>query len=346
MAQRARQAARHYRELAQRIERQEMLLELIAETMPVGCYIIDADQQIRYANHKAAHDAQMQRELMLEKPVSHVFGKDRSTAIIAANEEALKGQAPQLTTERNEQGKRLISYIERSHHPLEAIPLPDEQKEVAGVLLIEQNLTELVASQERHERALSDLIATLVTVMDKRDPHAAHHSKTVAAVAAASAETMNLSYVLIETARTAGLLMNIGKLMIPHDVLSSDDIDEKERKQIRESMHEAAKLVEHVSFDGPVVETLRQAQEKVDGSGPLGLKSHDILVTARIIHAVNHFVAMISPRAYRDSIPVDDALSALLKEIDKEYDRDVVAALINLMDNQGGRKLIEQCKKE
>ncbi len=60
-------------------------------------------------------------------------------------------------------------------------------------------------------------------------------------------------------------------------------------------------------------------------------------MTARIVAVADAFVAMASPRAHRPALDVDGVLNALLSDVGKGYDRRVVAALTNFMDNKGGR---------
>jgi HD-GYP domain-containing protein (c-di-GMP phosphodiesterase class II) len=87
-----------------------------------------------------------------------------------------------------------------------------------------------------------------------------------------------------------------------------------------------------------VVETLRQAQAHWDGSGlPAGLSGEEILITARIIAVANAFVGMTSRRAHRAPLGIDEAVETLLKGVGKEFDRRVVAALVNWLDSRGGR---------
>ncbi|MBY0354197.1 MAG: hypothetical protein K2Q12_00535, partial [Rickettsiales bacterium] len=73
------------------------------------------------------------------------------------------------------------------------------------------------------------------------------------------------------------------------------------------------------------------------------LRGDEILITARIVHCVNSFVALISPRAYRAGKTVDEALSILLAGIATTYDLAVVAALVTYMESGGGRAALDEC---
>jgi HD-GYP domain-containing protein (c-di-GMP phosphodiesterase class II) len=68
------------------------------------------------------------------------------------------------------------------------------------------------------------------------------------------------------------------------------------------------------------------------------LRGDAIPVTARVIAVANAFVAMISPRAHRAGIDLDAAVASLLQQAGDAFDRRVVAALINAIENRGGRE--------
>jgi len=108
---------------------------------------------------------------------------------------------------------------------------------------------------------------------------------------------------------------------------------------IRESVFTSADLIKDIEFDGSVEGTLRQIQENFDGSGgPKGLKGEEILVTARVVSVANAFVGMVSARSWRPGMNFDKAVDILLSEVGKSFDRKVVTALANHLDNSGGRE--------
>jgi HD-GYP domain-containing protein (c-di-GMP phosphodiesterase class II) len=151
---------------------------------------------------------------------------------------------------------------------------------------------------------------------------------------------MGLDTPQVETAEIAGNLLNLGKILIDRDLLTKGgQLSEAERQEVRNSLQAGADLLQGVEFDGPVVETLRQAQAHWDGTGvPAGLSGDDILVTARVIAVANAFVGMVSPRAHRAALSVDQAVDELLRLVGTQFDRSVVAAFVNWLDNHGGRE--------
>jgi HD-GYP domain-containing protein (c-di-GMP phosphodiesterase class II) len=219
------------------------------------------------------------------------------------------------------------------------IPVSLKKDAPPSVLVVERDITEAVTERERRSRILGQIVRTLVGVVDRRDPYAADHSQRVAVLARAIATEMGLPEREIETAETAGNLLNLGKILVAPELLTkSGELSDEDRRKVRHSIQTSADLLQGIEFDGPVVETLRQAQAHWDGSGsPAGLAGDDILITARIVGVANAFVGMVSRRAYREALDIDRALEVLLSQVGKAFDRRVVAALINYLDNRGGR---------
>jgi len=137
----------------------------------------------------------------------------------------------------------------------------------------------------------------------------------------------------------AGNLMNLGKIAVPESILTkSGALDDAEILLVRDSVLASADLIADIEFDGPIAETIRQLHEHFDGSGmPKGLTGEEILMTARIVAVANAFVAMVSARAYRPGMAFDRAIDILLKDSGASFDRRAVTALVNHLENRGGR---------
>jgi HD-GYP domain-containing protein (c-di-GMP phosphodiesterase class II) len=223
-----------------------------------------------------------------------------------------------------------------AHIPVTGLPEP-----TPGVLIVEQDITEALSEREQRSQTLQQLVQVIVARIDGRDPHASEHSARVATIAAGTARSMGLDNTTIDTTETAARLMNLGKMDIPAEWLTrSGTLKAEERDTIRSSMATSAELLSGIAFNGPVVETLRQAQEFVDGSGPLGKRGEQILISARIIAAANALVGMLSTRAWREGMSLDEAMVILHESSGKQFDRKVISALANYLDNLGGSQML------
>ena len=332
-SKRGSEAAAKYEGLAHQHERQSRLLRLVTDGQPNSMFIVDGAGKYRFANRAAAAFVEISDQDMIGKSMASVLGPAIADQYEPFNREALATGAPISRLHR--EGPNGATRVIQANH----IPLPKGSEFEGNIMVVEQDITEAIDERERRERILNQLIQTLVKLVDQRDPFAANHSAQVAIVVRAIADEMGLDETVIETAATAGSLMNLGKMMVPQELLTkAGDLDDDEIRCVRDGILASAELLEDVEFDGPVVETLRQFQERWDGRGqPRGLAKEEILITARIVAVANAFVAMISPRAYRPGLGFDDAVQRLLADTGQAFDRRVVAALVNRLDNRGAR---------
>jgi len=222
---------------------------------------------------------------------------------------------------------------------VDALPLRGDRDYPPGCLLVIDDITELQLARLKSEKMMKELIDTLVSVVDRRDPFSANHSSRVAEVSRAIAQEMGMDDIDIKTVDISGSLMNLGKIFVPEELLmKTEDLTEEERMLVSNAYLTTVDLIEHVTFEGPVVETIRQFGETWDGKGPLGLKEEEIINTSRILAVANAFVGMVSPRAYRSAMPFRKVSDILMEMSESKFDRKPVTALVNYLENRGGMR--------
>jgi PAS domain S-box-containing protein len=332
-SRRANMAAGAYRRVAQELEQQRNLLRVVTDNQPDAIYIVDDQDTYRFANLATAQGGGVRPEDINGKTLTNILGPRSARRIERLNREALDTNQPVIDVLRDGEGRQ-VKVVQSKH-----VPLPASSELKRSVLVVEEDISTAIIERERRERNLQSLVQALVTVIDRRDPNAAHHSIRASLVAKSIASEMGLRRDLVDTAGFASGLLNIGKLMAPQELLTKPEkLTAAEMAKVQQALDSGPDLLAGIEFDGPVVDTIRQARERWDGSGrPKGMKGDDILLTARIVAVANAFVAFASPRAHRPALDVDGALNALLNDVGKGYDRRVVAALANYMDNKGGR---------
>ena len=145
---------------------------------------------------------------------------------------------------RDETDADKFQVIQSEHIPLgETLGMP------AGVLLVSEDITEAVMEREKREKTMRELVNTLVTVVDRRDPYSAHHSTRTAEVARAIAAEIGLDDILVETTDIAASLMNLGKILVPEELLTAErKLTKEERMLIRNSTLTSADLLEGIDF--------------------------------------------------------------------------------------------------
>ncbi len=329
-SRRATRAAEISTSLARRFEVQSQLLRLVTDNQSAEIFIVGGDGRLRFANRRVAERVGGNPAELEGKRLASIFGPAAARHYEEANRMATQRGAPQTMIERAERdGKPRLTRTE--HVPITGDGGP-------GVLVVEEDITAAIIEREKRERILQQVVNMLVRVVDRRDPFAADHSERVAAVARAMGEELDLPTETIDTTETAGRLMNLGKALVPEALLTRDGkLTAEETRQVRAALQHGVDLLTGIEFGGPVVETLRQAPERWDGKGPRGLAGEEILMPARIIAVANAFVAMVSPRAHRPGADMDAALATIMGDAGHGFDRRIIAALVNIMENRGGR---------
>ena len=302
------------------------LLRNVADAVPNGITAVDRDEKVLFGNRAAFDRIGIQASEAEGMPLINLLGPGGSAPLHAANAEVREGKRTVRHVDDRGSGAER-SVIQRIH-----VPLDDD-----GVLIVTENMTEIVVEREARAAQLDALVNVLVDLIDARDRFAAHHSHRVARLSRRMAETMNLPKPEIVAAETAARLMNLGKLRIDPAILTkTEGLTPDELAEIRDSILHSADLVEGIPFDGPVVETLRQMQECLDGSGrPNGISGDDLLVPAQIVSLANAYVALISERAHRAARTPEQALDQLWPEAGKTWRRTVIAALVQVNDGPG-----------
>lgn len=336
---RATQALHEAQVALERFTNMGKFMQVVTNNQPNIIVAVDEATHFTFANEPAAAGTGIETADMMGKTMASVWGPTRSQAFAEINKNVIHEFEKQTHTlsfgdpDNNDPEDENHFQVVRTHH----VPLRGDRDFPPAALMIISDVTELTAEKRRGERMMNELIDTLVTVVDRRDPFSANHSTRVAEVSRAIATEMELDELSIKAVETAGKLMNLGKIFIPPEVLTkSNDLTDEERDMLANAYLTTVDLLEGVTFDGPVVESIRQLGETWDGKGPLGLKGEEILVTARILAVANAFVGMISARAYRGAMPFRKAADILMQDTDTRYDRRPVSGLVNFLENRGG----------
>lgn len=325
---RAREQAAELRDKALRLQRQTELLHAITGNLDVLTVLVAGDGHVVFSNEAAASASGSGTDAhgLLASVVGPDAARHFAEPIERVRREAATVHELMELKFASEAGTYQASLI-----PVERI---GEHRDL--VLIVLSDVTELTHAQERHERMLRNLVSTLMHVVDLHDPYSAHHSERMTEVANAIAETLGLDEAGRDTVDLAATLANIGKIMIPADVLTkASPLTVAEHALLRTHVSRGLDILRNLDFEGPVLDTIAQKQEHLDGSGyPEGLAGEQISLPGRILAVANAFVALVSPRAWRRGVSLRDALDQLMKDADTRYDRRVLAALFHVSENR------------
>ncbi|MCC7075770.1 MAG: PAS domain S-box protein [Acidimicrobiia bacterium] len=196
-----------------------------------------------------------------------------------------------------------------------------------------RDIRERREAEERVEQSLFQLVDSLVTAVETRDPHTAGHQRRVAEITTAICEELGLDPQRAQGVHLAALIHDLGKLYVPAEILSRPgSLTESEWGMVKYHPIAGADIVARVEFDWPVRHVVRGHHERLDGSGyPDGLAGDEIDLETRIVTVADVLEAMTAHRPYRPGRPVQSAIEELTRGRGRLYDPDVVDATIRLL---------------
>lgn len=153
----------------------------------------------------------------------------------------------------------------------------------------------------------------ILLLFESHDLHNHKHAQKTAVFAEMIAEEIGMSDSEIEILKKGALLHDIGKLLLPHDILNKPrKLDIIEKEVVREHSQIGANLLEEAGYDQRIVEIAKCHHEWWDGSGyPEGLKGEQIPQMAQIIAIASAFDVMSSSNIYSTFKSTEASLSEL-----------------------------------
>jgi len=199
--------------------------------------------------------------------------------------------------------------------------------------ITEEKLNE---SYQKLRKTLNDIISTLASIIETRDPYTSGHQKRVASLATSIAKEMGLDNDKIECIKIAALIHDIGKINLPTSILTRPGrLSEIEYDMIKTHAQLGHDMISRVEFPWPIADIMLQHHERIDGSGyPGGVRGKHIVLEAKILAVADVVEAMASHRPYRPSLGINKALEEINRGRGKLYDPKVVDACTKLIKNK------------
>ena len=199
--------------------------------------------------------------------------------------------------------------------PLFAVPIFVARRTFASFV-------ELKAAQEQ-------TIETLILALEAKDRYTAGHAQRVAMFAEYVGQELTFSPRRMERLRYAALMHDIGKLIVPNQLLNKPGrLTASEFERVKRHEFVSVELLRRIDFLAPVAgdTTTEAATAAVSGDG---------LVEPAIIHVADAFDAMTSTRSYRRALSQETAFGELRDGSGTQFHEGCVSALISAIERRG-----------
>ena len=165
-----------------------------------------------------------------------------------------------------------------------------------------------VAQVERRNAALESRFLEMAhhwgDSIESKDHYTQGHCERVAFFACVLADSMGMDSHSLFWFRLGALLHDIGKIIVPTEVLNkAGPLTAEEWAMMKRHPEAGLELVADIDFPGDVRSVIRNHHERWDGTGyPDGLAGEEIPFAARILCVADVYDALTTARSYRDSL--------------------------------------------
>lgn len=133
--------------------------------------------------------------------------------------------------------------------------------------------------------------------------------------------------------RIGALLHDVGKLMIPAEVLNKPGkLSDEEWAMMRGHPSAGVELLADIEFPWDVRPLVESHHERWDGRGyPHGLAGEEIPLTARVLCLADVYDALTSVRSYKRAFTHDEAMEIMRQDVGKQFDPALYDAFVEVM---------------
>ena len=198
-----------------------------------------------------------------------------------------------------------------------------------------ERAAELLVTNAKLQASLLETIELARQLVALRDPFTAGHEMHVGQLAKAIGAKMGFDADRQEGLMVAGYLHDIGKIIIPVEILAKPGkISAEEFSLIKNHVQAGYDLLKDVGFKWNIAQPIYEHHERLDGSGyPRKLKADQISIDGRILAVADVVESIFHYRPYRPERGADTGLTVIKKGRGTLYDATVVDACIKLFED-------------
>ncbi len=169
-------------------------------------------------------------------------------------------------------------------------------------------------------------IDTIMNTLHEKDAYSEHHSQTVSMISANIAKALSLPGNQIKEIEQAALLHDIGKIIVPINILTKEgSLTEEEYHKMKEHSEIGYRLLSTMKSLNNIPEMVLSHHERWDGKGyPHQVKGEEIPLGARIISIADSYNAMTTNRPYRKKFTEEAAFNEIVSCRGTQFDPQII----------------------
>lgn len=183
-------------------------------------------------------------------------------------------------------------------------------------------------SVARIKKMREDAVFRLAAACEARDPETGAHLRHIQSLTTVLAQELGVPSQQVEEFALAGVLHDVGKIVVPDAILwKPGRLLQEELMIVKMHATQGEAMLAGPDFYATAREIARHHHERWDGSGyPDGRAGADIPFSARVVAVADVFDALISPRVYKRAWAPEEAAREILTHAGAHFDPQVVEA--------------------
>jgi putative nucleotidyltransferase with HDIG domain len=208
---------------------------------------------------------------------------------------------------------------------------PDDERLLAALAVQGGVAVDNASNQERFANFFTHASDMLITVLEQLDVYYRGHSRATAALADMVTRRLGMTPEERRNVHYAALLHDIGKVMVPGDVLrASRKSTAEDMEEIRKHPAYGMEILKPIMLWEPVLPIVHMHHEWWDGRGyPTGMAGEQIPLGARVVSVAEAFDAMTRRTPHRDPRTPEEALAELEACAGTQFDPRIVRLFVS-----------------
>jgi len=313
---------------------------LMVDLNQVDLLIVKGDfEEARVLCHRALTDAgEMHETRLLAETYKHYGVIARETRELPESEKFLKMAYEQamaredllLAAEAAREQAELFLAMGRNRDTLQAL---STSHRLFTKLRAQRDLADVTLRLRHLEHRFQHLVKQWAQSIESKDAYTLGHCERVADYACAIATDMGFDETTLFWFRVGALLHDVGKIVVPSDILNKPGALTPEERAIMERHPIAGmELLRDVEFPWDVLPMIRGHHERWDGHGyPDGLAGEAIPLSARILCVADVYDALTTQRPYRRAFDARDALKLMSADSGRQFDPEILTRFLRMM---------------
>ncbi|MGN0640330.1 MAG: HD domain-containing phosphohydrolase [Oscillospiraceae bacterium] len=192
--------------------------------------------------------------------------------------------------------------------------------------------------REQLKQQNTDIIKTIVRIIDAMDRYTNGHSQRVANYSREIARRLGKSEEEQKDVYYAGLLHDVGKIRVPKEVINKPGkLNDEEFRQIKIHTITGFYILKEIYKEGAILHAAKFHHERFDGKGyPMGLSGENIPEVARIVGVADAYDAMASDRSYRKALPQQIVRHEIESGKGTQFDPKFADVMLKMIDEDKG----------